>query len=85
MAGQTVSELTELRGPAVTLADELESLVPVALTGLGQMQDSPTGLFSHKARLGPGGEFTNHGTNPLYTAASAVGLLAFGTRCSNMS
>jgi hypothetical protein len=68
--------LSELRGPAVTLADELESLVPVALTGLEQMQDNRTGLFSHKARLSPGGEFTNHGINPLYTAASAVGLVS---------
>jgi hypothetical protein len=61
-------------GPAATLANELESLVPVALAGLEQMQDRPTGLFSHKAWLGPGGEFTNRGINPLYTAACAVGL-----------
>jgi hypothetical protein len=69
----TVSALTD---PAVTLAEGLQSLVPVALAGLEQMQDGPTGLFSHKALLGPGGELINRGINPLYTAASAVGLLS---------
>ena len=62
--------------PALTLADELGSLAQVALAGLEQMQDGATGLFSHKALLGPEGEFSNRGINSLYTAASAVGLLS---------
>jgi hypothetical protein len=61
---------------ALSLTDELESLVPVSLHGLARMQDSRTGLFSVKALLGPGGELINRGAKPLYTAASVVGLLA---------
>ncbi len=59
-----------------TLADELESLVPVSLHGLAQMQDTRTGLFSSKASLGPGVELINRGVNRLYTGACVVGLLA---------
>ncbi len=56
---------------------ELQALVPVALDGLARMQDPATGLFSHKALPGPDGEVVNVGANPLYTAASAVGLLSW--------
>ena len=60
--------------PVTTLADELALLVPVALHGLSQMQDNRIGLFSHKALVGPDGKLTNHGINPLYTAACVIGL-----------
>lgn len=60
--------------PVTTLADELAALVPVALRGLSQMQDNRVGLFSHKARVGLDGKLTNHGVNPLYTAACVIGL-----------
>jgi hypothetical protein len=72
MVGQAMS--TEVK-PS-TLAEELAALVPLALQGLSQMQDPESGLFSHKARVGPDGELTNQGVNPLYTAACAVGLLS---------
>ncbi len=62
--------------PAATLYDELESLVPVALRGLLRMQDSQTGLFSHKATTGLDGHLQNHGINPLYSGAAVVGLLS---------
>jgi hypothetical protein len=63
---------------ATRLGEELERLVPVALHGLSQMQDQRTGLFSHKALLGTDGQITNRGVNPLYTAATIVGLLSGG-------
>jgi hypothetical protein len=56
-------------------AGELRPLVPVAISGLEQMQ-SATGMFSHKSVVNPQGTIVNHGTNPLYTAACAVGLLS---------
>lgn len=67
--------LTGGAATATVVADELRALVPVAINGLEQMQ-SPAGLFSHKSLVSPHGTIVNHGTNPLYTAACAVGLLS---------
>lgn len=68
------------------LADALQDLVPVARRGLSQMQDDRTGLFSHKAWVGPDGRLENRGVNPLYTAACIIGLRscedAGGARCT---
>jgi len=72
MVGQTLKSGRS----AGTLADELSSLVPVALRGLSGMQDERTGLFSHKAWMETGGRLTNHGANPLYTGACVIGLLS---------
>jgi hypothetical protein len=72
MVGQTLSSGRS----AGTLANELSSLVPVALRGLSQMQDARTGLFSHKAYVDRGGQLTNQGANPLYTGACVIGLLS---------
>ena len=58
------------------LADELGALVPVALRGLAGMQDQRTGLFSHKTVAHPDGRLESRGSNRLYTAACAVGLLS---------
>ena len=60
----------------MTLVDEIESLVPVALNGLAQMHDARSGLFSHKAVLQPRGDVINRGTNPLYTGACVIGILS---------
>ena len=73
MGGQAVSVAAADR-PG--LADELQTLVPVALRGLSQMQDDRTGLFSHKAWVGPDGRVENRGVNPLYTGACIIGLLS---------
>ena len=65
---------TIVRSP--TLADELTSLVPLALRGLSRMQDEATGLFAHKSLIRSNGGLTNRGLNPLYTAACVIGLLS---------
>ena len=68
--------LTAGAATAAVVADELRELVPVAINGLEQMQGA-AGLFSHKSSVSPQGTIINEGTNPLYTAASAVGLLSW--------
>jgi hypothetical protein len=68
--------MSSVTGAMVTVAGELESLVPVALAGLGRMQDRESGLFSHKTYLGPNGELINRGISPLYTGACVIGLLS---------
>jgi hypothetical protein len=67
--------MSALASGPLTLADELGTLVPVALTGLEKMQDAG-GLFTHKSFLDSRGEFVTQGVNPLYTAACVVGLLS---------
>ena len=76
MAGETVINPETAHDPArytgikaastsaLSLADELEPLVPVSLHGLARMQDTRTGLFSSKALVGPGGELINRGVEP---------------------
>lgn len=59
-----------------SLAEELTSLVPLALHGLSRMQDEATGLFAHKSLVRSNGGLTNRGLNPLYTAACVIGLLS---------
>jgi hypothetical protein len=60
------------------LGAELGALVPIALRGLGAVQDERTGLFSHKTTVRPDGTLENVGVNRLYTGACLVGLLSFG-------
>jgi hypothetical protein len=54
----------------------MEDLVRIALGALPRMHDPASGLYAHKTLLGASGQHVNHGLNPLYSAATVVGLLA---------
>jgi len=60
----------KLEGEALKAMDGLRA---VALERLGEMWDEGKSLFSHKARLEPGG-IENSGSNTLYSAMCLVGL-----------
>jgi len=60
----------KLEGGALKAMDRLRA---IALERLGEMWDEGKALFSHKARLEPGG-VENIGSNPLYSAMCLVGL-----------
>lgn len=54
----------------------VSALAGTALAALAHMQDPETGLYAHKTFLSQTHGYVNVGSNPLYSAAVVVGLLA---------
>ena len=67
-----------LRPPCCCKLRSLNSAV-LSRRALPQMWNGEAHLFSHKTRIGKGGEYVNEDVNPLYSAIALIGLLEHGS------
>ena len=65
--------------PALLLQASILELAALSRRALPQMWNGEAHLFSHKTRIGKGGEYVNEDVNPLYSAIALIGLLEHGS------